>query len=113
MKAAHAVLVDKLAGQFEFVAPKKEEEAAADAAPVEAAPAEEAAAEAAPEAAPSVEVPQITTHTSTVNPMPWEADLRFQHNLRYLAWMRRADGGPMPVYEADPLNPMDVDYSEI
>ena len=106
------MLVDKLAGKFEFIAPK-EEEAAADAAPVEAAPVEEAAAGAAPEAAPSVEVPQSTTYASTVDPMPWETDRRFQYNLRYLAWMRRADGSPMPVYEADPLNPMDVDYSEI
>jgi hypothetical protein len=47
-----------------------------------------------------------------VNPMPWETDRRFQFNLRYLAWMRRKDGSPMPVYEADPLNPLEVDYSE-
>jgi hypothetical protein len=106
LQVAHSMLVEKLAGKFEFVAPK--EEAAAEAAPAEAAPVEEAAAEAAPEAAPSIEVPQ-----ATVDPRPWETDRRFQYNLRYLAWMRRADGSPMPVYEADPLNPMEVDYSEI
>jgi hypothetical protein len=102
LQVAHSMMVEKLAGKFEFIAPKEE------ATPAAAAPVEEAAAEAVPEAAPSIEVPQ-----ATVDPMPWETDRRFQYNLRYLAWMRRADGSPMPVYEADPLNPMEVDYSEI
>ena len=120
LQVAHAMMVEKLAGKFEFVAPNEAaadpapsgaasvEEAATVAAPVEAAPAEEVAAEAAPVAASSVELPQ-----ATVDPMPWETDRRFQYNLRYLAWMRRADGSPMPVYEADPHNPMEVDYSEL
>ena len=107
LNAAHAVLVDNLANKFETITPN-EKEAAADAAPIEAAPVEEAAAGAAPEAAPSIEVPQSTTYSGAVDPMPWETERRFQHNLRYLAWMRRADGSPMPVYGADPLNPMDV-----
>jgi hypothetical protein len=121
LQVAHTMMVEKLAGKFEYVAPKEEaaadaapggaasvEEAAAVAAPVEAAPVEEAAAEAAPVAAPSTELPQ-----TTVDPRPWETDRRFQYNLRYLAWMRRADGSPMPVYEEDPHNPMEVDYSEL
>jgi hypothetical protein len=43
---------------------------------------------------------------------PWETDAKFQHNLKYLAWMLKKTGGPPPVF-VDPGtdNPMDVDYT--
>ena len=53
----------------------------------------------------------------TVAPKPidttaWESDARFKHNLRYLAWMRRKDGSPPPVFvEPGTYNPMEVDYT--
>jgi hypothetical protein len=96
LQVAHTMLVEKLAGKFEYVAPASE-----------AAPDEEATAEAAPGGATSSEPPQAAVDTT-----PWQTDRRFQYNLRYPSWMRRADGGPMPVYEEDPLNQMEADYSE-
>ena len=94
------------------------EDAAIGTATEAAAPVEDAATEgtvieaAAPEAASSAEVPQSSPLPSTEDPMPWESGRRFQFNLRYLAWMRRADGSPMPVYGENPPSFLQGDYSE-
>ena len=113
--AAQVTVVDSFADQLAPTIP--EEETAVDADPAEAAPVEEAATgtateAAAPEAASNSEVPQSNSYSSTVDPTPWETGRRFQFDLRYLAWMWRADGSPMPVYGENPPNFLQGDYSE-
>ena len=47
-----------------------------------------------------------------VDTTAWETDAKFQHSLKYLAWMLKKDGSPRPVFkEPETDNPMEVDYS--